>query len=245
MNAALFLNQPIYFQRDIYVYPPLVKDMVGRDYGKYVGILTQSQEDIWDMMAEKEGEIPKEALTPFEILLINCHHSPKIKMLAEDALRFFIHEDVSILTDSKIIIIMSGLEKVEKVEDLRYIDEENYFEFQNLLREVCGKKQLEKPNPNENAKVAIIKAKGRKRDRIIEKKGSTSSISFPTMLVAICCMGIGITPLNIGEISYIAISELFSKMQDKEKYQNDLQLIAGGAVDTKKVKVKHWIKNEK
>jgi hypothetical protein len=30
--------------------------------------------------------------------------------------------------------------------------------------------------------------------------------------VAICCMGIGITPLNIGEMSYAAIGEIMKMM---------------------------------
>jgi hypothetical protein len=38
------------------------------------------------------------------------------------------------------------------------------------------------------------------------------------MLVSICCMGIGITPLNIGEMSYTALESIVKKYQDKEKY---------------------------
>jgi hypothetical protein len=31
-------------------------------------------------------------------------------------------------------------------------------------------------------------------------------------------MGLGITPLNIGEISYVALEAILAQYQDKEKY---------------------------
>jgi len=60
------------------------------------------------------------------------------------------------------------------------------------------------------------------------------------MLVAICCMGIGITPLNIGELSYSAAQSIFSMYQGKEKYELDTSCLLAGA-DSKKIKPKYWI----
>jgi hypothetical protein len=39
-----------------------------------------------------------------------------------------------------------------------------------------------------------------------------------TIMTSICCMGIGITPLNIGEMSYIAMEAILRQYQNKEKY---------------------------
>jgi hypothetical protein len=55
-------------------------------------------------------------------------------------------------------------------------------------------------------------------------------------------MGIGINPLNIGEIPYPAINEIFSMMQAKEKYETDLKVATAGFGNSK-VKPKYWIKN--
>ena len=63
-----------------------------------------------------------------------------------------------------------------------------------------------------------------------------------TTLAAICCMGIGITPLNIGEMSYAAIGPIMNMMQEKEKYDIDIRSLLAGA-DSKKVKPKYWIRN--
>jgi hypothetical protein len=57
-----------------------------------------------------------------------------------------------------------------------------------------------------------MKRKARERDRIKAKSGSKNGISLSTSLTAICCMGIGITPLNIGEMSYASISPIMTMM---------------------------------
>jgi hypothetical protein len=82
------------------------------------------------------------------------------------------------------------------------------------------------------------------RDAIKAKKGTQNKdgITFDTCLVAICCMGIGITPLNIGEMSYASIQPILRMRQEKEKYELDVKtLLAGG--DSKKIKPKYWIRN--
>ena len=57
-------------------------------------------------------------------------------------------------------------------------------------------------------------------------------------------MGIGLNPLNIGELSYVAACELIERYQQKEKFDIDLHTIWAGA-DQKKHKItpKHWIRN--
>lgn len=55
-------------------------------------------------------------------------------------------------------------------------------------------------------------------------------------------MGIGITPLNIGEIPYMAALKLVSAYQSKEKYENDMNIILAGG-DPNKVKPKYWIRD--
>ena len=103
-----------------------------------------------------------------------------------------------------------------------------------------GEKALEPPNPNEDPRIKKMKAKARYRDKIKAKKGG--GLSLQTSLEAICCMGIGITPLNIGELSYASISTLMKTYQEKEKYEIDVRSLQAGA-DSKKVKPKYWIRN--
>ena len=61
-------------------------------------------------------------------------------------------------------------------------------------------------------------------------------------LVAICCMGIGLNPLNIGEISYASVGWLTNTYQRQERYDIDIRSLIGGA-DRKKVHPEYWIQN--
>jgi hypothetical protein len=113
------------------------------------------------------------------------------------------------------MLVIGNLEevaiKIDTVEQLVTIKEEEYFDFQNIIREVCGDKPLkppEPPNPNEDPRITAMKEKARARDRLKARQQSSNGISLQTCLVAICCMGIGITPLNIGEMSYAAIGPI-------------------------------------
>ena len=122
---------------------------------------------------------------------------------------------------------------------MRLLKEEDYLDFQNLLREALGEKTVEPPKLNENSKIKRIKRLGRKRDRIAAKQ---HGLNFGDSLVAICCMGLGITPLNIGEMSKSAIQAIMEMYQNREKYDIDIRSLLAGA-SKKDVKIEYWIKN--
>ena len=247
-NPAVFIKEPLTFKNKFKVYPPSVRDVVGNPkFTQFLKILTISQEDIQDELSKKTEE-KKDIPTPFEFLFINCYHNTEFRKVAIEAFNFFIHEKINFFYEEKMLIV-GDLEKVvseiESVDDLITIKEEDYFDFQNMIREVCGDKPIklpEPPNPNEDPRITAMKAKARARDRLKAKQGSANGISIQTCLVAICCMGIGITPLNIGEMSYAAIGPIMKMSQEKEKYDIDIRSLLAGA-DSKKIKPKYWIRN--
>ena len=247
-NPAVFIGKPLTFKNKILVYPPTVADAIGnQSFSQYLKILTITQDDIFDEFAkqkEKDGKLP----TPFEFLLINCYHSPQFRQIAENAFQFFLRQPVNFFYEQKMIVIgdlEEMVKKIESVDDLVCIKEEEYFDFQNIIREACGDKIVKKeeaPDPDEDPRIAAIKARARARDRIKAKQQSKDGMSIQTCLTAICCMGIGITPLNIGEMSYAAIGPIMKMMQEKEKYDIDIRSLLAGA-DSKKIKPKYWIRN--
>jgi hypothetical protein len=83
------------------------------------------------------------------------------------------------------MIIVGNLEKAVRaatsLNDFIVINEEDYFDFQNAIREACGDSPLkpsEAPNPNEDPRITAIKAKARARDRVKAKQGSANGISI-------------------------------------------------------------------
>ena len=249
MNKELFfIGEPSEFKPGIKIYPPTVKDVIMNPlFGHFERLLTYSQEEIEDEFLEAKKKLDVYP-TPFEFLLNNSYHSEQYRDLCLKAFKFFIHEEVTFLYEQKMIIVgnlQEVLKGVKTIDDLIFIKEEEFFEFQNLIRASIGRKQIEKPDPNIDPCIAEIKRKSRRAERLKAKqiaKGKGEGITLYTILVSICCMGLGITPLNIGEMSYVALEAILRKYQEKEKYELDIDSLLAGA-DSKKVKPKYWIRN--
>ena len=248
LNSLIFIGEPLNFKNKIKIYPPTVKEVVTNpNYGIFYKLLTLTQDDVRDEVKDKlgEGEV---APTPFEYLMASCQYIKEFSVIMRDAFQFFCRTDIGFLFEEKKIIIGNVEELVQEISDIseiKYLTEEEFFDFQNAIRESVGDKPEQQPepiNPNENPMIAEIKRRARERDKIKARRASKDGISLPICLVAICCMGIGITPLNIGEMSYASVGEIMKVMQEKEKYDIDIRSLLAGA-DSKKVKPKYWIRN--
>ena len=247
IDELFFIGKPTQFKPGLNVYPPTVAEVVATEaFGHYERLLTYSQEEVEDefLSAKKTLEVYP---TPFEFLLNNCYHNKQYELLCRQAFQFFIHSDVTFLYEQKIIVvgaITEVLKNVSSVEELVLITEEEYFDFQNLIRRCTGGTPVEKPIIDEDPRIAEIKRKSRYREKLKAKQAAKSQdgITFFTTIVSICCMGLGITPLNIGEMSYVAVKSIIRKYQEKEKYHLDIESLLAGA-DSKKIKPKYWIKN--
>ncbi len=257
ITAATFFQEPIEFVGICKVYPPTVKEVVlNKNFPRFSQLLTISQEDLDDLFRKEKkdlslipnfGEkIEEEKITPFDFLMNNFLQEGPIKKIILEGFQFFTHDNISILPELEGIWFIDHLKKINKVEDFRILKKEDYPTFQNAIRAVLGQKLIDPIKDDEDPRIAHIKAKARERDRIKEKQEAKKegAISLETFLSALCCMGIGITPLNIGEISYASARLLSRTYQEREKYGVDMQFIAGGA-DPKKMKIEYWIRNLK
>ena len=248
INPSILIGEPLNFKNKIKVYPPSIKEVVTNpNFGIFHKLLTITQDDVKDELKDRleEGE---KAPTPFEYLILNSQYVKGFSTILRAAFEFFCKTDVGFLFEEKKIIIGNVEELVQTITDIneiKYLLEEDFFDFQNTIREACGEKILPPPEVedlNEDPRIRRIKEKARERDRIKARQTGKNGISLGTCLVAICCMGIGITPLNIGEMSYASVGEIMKVMQDKEKYDIDIRSLLAGA-DSKKVKPKYWIRN--
>lgn len=248
MNKELyFICKPSEFKPGIKIYPPTVEEVITNpQYSTYGRLLTYSQEEVEDEFVEAKRKLEVYP-TPLEFMLNNSYYNKQYDTACKEAFKFFIHEEVTFLYEQKVIVIgklENILKEVQTVDDLILLKEEEFFNFQNAIRECIGKKPVEPPNPNEHPKVKEMKRKARYRDKVKAKQAAKGKdgITLFTTLVSICCMGLGITPLNIGEMSYVALESLLRKYQEKEKYDLDISSLLAGA-DSKKIKPKYWIRN--
>ena len=246
IDEKIFLGYPIDFKDICQIYPPTVNDVVGnKDFLIYQSLFTMTQEELEDAYAESNIEtIP----TPFQYLLMNYYQDERMREKIHDAFDKFIHEPVTIIPEIEMLLIGKKEDEIDPDVDLdnpRLLTEENFFDFQNMIRMVMGEKEVKLPDPEEenlDPRIKRYKAKIRASEKIIKRRKAKDAPSFGTLLAAICCMGIGLTPLNIGEISYACVHWLVTMEQQKEEYDIDIRALLAGA-DSKKVKPKYWIKN--
>lgn len=243
IDPKFFLKLPQDFKGKCKIYAPTANQVVGEDkFPIYKKLLTLSQEEIEDEFVQGNSNVTTFP-TPWEFLLSNAYNSKELEELTKEAFYFFTKEEVTFFYELKLILIGNleeRLSEIKNIDNLVFLSEEDFFDFQNSIRESCGEKKIEKPNPNEDPRVKRIKAKARYRDKVKAKRGD--GLSTTAILTAICCMGLGITPLNIGEMSYAALLSIFECFQGKEGYEMDIKcLLAGG--DSKKIKPKYWIRN--
>lgn len=246
IDEKIFLGFPIEFKDICQIYPPTVNDVCGdKDFFIYQSLFTMTQEDLEDAYSKENiDDIP----TPFQYLMISCYQNEEMMEKVKDGFKKFVHEPVTIIPEIEMLLIGKEEEDIDPDVDLdnpRLITAENFFDFQNCIRIAMGEntvKPPETPDPNEDPRITRWKRKVREHDRIVKKKKNKNGPTFGTLLAAICCMGIGITPLNIGEISYACVQWLVAIEQQKEEYDINIRALLAGA-DSKKVKPKYWIKN--
>lgn len=250
IDPNAFLCLPLSYHNICQVYPPKVKDVGSTPKIKQLfKLLTYSQEDIEDLLSEVKdngaGARQKKTPTPLEFVLVNSYQSKEFEKLIKEAFEFFIHEPITLLYQSKIILIgdVQDLSQIEDFSKFRYLSEDNFFDFQNLIRISFGESTIVLPDPNEDPFIRKIKTAARRRERLARKNKSKKGISLTTSLGAICCMGIGLTPLNIGEISYASVDVIMTLYQQKEKYQTDINSLMAGA-NPHKVHPKYWIREK-
>lgn len=245
INVNFFLGKPQEFNKDIKIYPPLIKDIVEKkNFYQMAQCFLLSQEEIEDEYVKQN--LPLEDMpTPYEYLFNLSYNDEKLRKLIQEAFLQFIHSEVTFLYQLKRIALGNKeeiIKNVSSIEDIIFLKEEDYFDFQNKIRESMGMKLIEPYDKDEDPRLKRMKAKARYRDQVKAKKNL--GLSLGSTLSSICCMGIGLNPLNIGELSYVAAYELINRYQEKEKFDIDLHTIWAG-VDQKKHKItpKHWIRN--
>lgn len=245
INDKIFLGFPLEMKGICKIYPPTVNDVVGNDdFIIYQSLFTITQEDLDKVYLADGGEMSP---TPFQYLLINYYQNEETQEKIIAAFQQFVHEPVTIVPEIELLLIGKSEDELDPDIDLenpRVLTADNYFDFQNLIRKSLGLKEAEKSeeDENEDPRIRRWKMKVKQHEEIVNKKKSKTAPTFGTLLAAICCMGIGLNPLNIGEMSYACVQWLIAMYQQNESYEVDIQAIMAGA-DSKKIKPKYWIKN--
>lgn len=252
-----FTGRPIQFEDICKVYPPTINQILDiPNFFTQMGVFIVQEEDLWDeynLAQEAEDpqhkwKLPEDRPTPFMLLLLQYMGSAEFRETITSAFKTFTKEEILIIPNLPYIIILN--EEVQKAlkagsfeglneKSFKIISEENYHEFQNCIRAATGMSPVARPDKTKHPKVLRMEALARIRDKR-KKKNSTD---MQTTLSAICCMGIGITPLNIGELTYASLNSLMEMYLQKEAFTQQSTSASMGMLDMSKHEFKHWISN--
>lgn len=244
-----FLRRPIAVCDGIPLLSPTLNEVLDYPDFEFVSsLLTESQESILDSLAQEKGCVPwegihyPEAPTPFEHLLQIAAASPLSRFQLQQGLTFFTQMKADILVKEGLILF--DLDSTEERAVPLNLTETNYHEFQEGIRQILGRESVA-PYEDLAPVIARFKAKGRYRDYVAAKqkaKNGETGYTLKDMVVAVCCMNLSLTPLNVGEVSYSALTTLFRKALDKESYNIEVRAATSGFGSKDSKKIDDWIK---
>lgn len=237
-SSKAFVGIPIPYE-SFEVRIPTVGDTLDPDFWIYLQALTLSQEDLDEEL--KDVFIDGLTYTPFQYLMIRSMSDGVFKDYVERAFRFFLGQDIFFNFERMHIFIGSpSLTLVsQKNARLNIISEENFLKLQNVINEACGKEIYVPIDPTWHPRRQDMERKKRLRDRIKARQNAKKS-SYHSLLVSLCTMGIGITPMNVKELSYAALQELVDRYRMRQNYELEIK-IATNPFNTKPKQVSDWM----
>ena len=167
--------------------------------------------------------------------MMSCEIDNEFLLELKNAFLTFIREEVTILISSCQIVIGSPLDK-------RIIDNDNFSDFQNVVRLQNKIAEVAKIPENESERAKHFREKRELRDAVKRKQQGANAPSFLDLMSAMCAYGVGITPLNIKDMSLFALYHQLNVNGSKERYNTEMHFLYGGA-DPKKLKPQYWITN--
>lgn len=241
-NKAL-LGAAIPLNNICMVYPLKIKEVIGMGEDNYLAqlnLLTLTSMDLVETYKKKKVPVPDD-IDVFDNLMESCERDNSFLLDLENAFFTFLREEVQILSDLKLISVGNGLEK-------RIIDKNIFYDLQDILRVQNRIPIFERPPENETAmekkfrlrREEVARAKQKQKQK--EKNGESASLH--DLISSLCCLGIGVTLQNVGDLSVYSFHELLDRSQAKEEYETDMRMLLAGA-DSKKIKPSYWIKNLK
>lgn len=221
------------------IYPLTIKEIVEigfSTYQFYLNLLTMDPQDLKDVL-EKKGVNIAEDIDVFDHLMISASNDDMFFLDLTKAFSTFTKEEVHISPKTSLVIVGNPLER-------RMINKELFYWFSRLLRELNKMRLDELPVPGENKIQKKFRLKRNERERIKEKsqKGDESAPELADVLSSLCVAEIGFTPLNIENLTIFQAKELLERVQAKETYHTELDMLMAGA-DSKKIKPNSWVRN--
>lgn len=218
------------------VWPGMMDEMLkmgSNEYSNRLNLLLLTKDGVEKILEEKRQKgvnISEDTdMTPLTYLLQSANKNEKFLLELITAFSTFIKEDILLLPKINAVLVGSKVER-------RLITDENFEDFQMILR-IQNRREVPKPPPpNESPGARRMRLKAEERDRIKrkqqQKKGETRELADLLEIAEV----FGVDYKNK---SIYAFYGLIQRHQLREKWTQDIQMLCAGA-DSKKIKAKYW-----
>ena len=239
-------GSPVFIDDVCAVYPATLREIIRIGYDKfqqYLSIATTTK-PIADKKQDKELKELISQLTDFQFILFMSSIDLVTNELLKAAIRFFTHEEATIMLDPPSIFI-------GPLEDKRIMNEKQFYDFQQLLRrmyflEVEGEeiiiyeddspaiKKLKEQMRANREKVRRAKAK--------QNQNGDSDMKLSDLIGSITINDCGLNILNIWDITYYAFHDQLKRMGWRDQFNiNQKAALAGAKIN--KSQLKHWMRS--
>ena len=235
IQGQAYVCAPSQFENICSIYPLTVAEVMTMGYHQYnkkLGLLLLSEIEIQKIIKEKSGEeIPLDEIYPLQFLLQNASHNDSFFLELKQTFSTFLKEEVLLIPEIGAVLVGP-----EHPEEKRLITNENFNDFQTILK-IQNRKEVSEAPPAEETpaqrKMRLLREKvAAAKKRQAEKNKAKSSIV--DLLEIATVYGI-----NLKECSFYAFQGLIPRYQAHEKYHIDIQMLCAGA-EQEKLKIKYW-----
>lgn len=210
-----------------------MKDMLkmgSLEYSNRLNLLLMTETDIEKIVKEKGGDISQLGnFSTLSYLLKSAELNEMFFLELEKALSTFIQEDMLLLPKINAILVGPPSER-------RLIKEDNFLDFQTILR-IQNRKEVPEPPPENESAIAKKMRLARERREAVKRKQQQQNGSQQELaeLLEIA----EVFGIDYYEKSIYAFYGLIQRHQLREKWDQDIQMLCAGA-DSKKIKTKYW-----
>lgn len=210
-----------------------MKDMLkmgSLEYSNRLNLLLMTETDIEKIVKEKGGDISQLGnFSTLSYLLKSAELNEMFFLELEKALSTFIQEDILLLPKINAILVGPPSER-------RLIKEDNFLDFQTILR-IQNRKEVPEPPPENESAIAKKMRLARERREAVKRKQQQQNGSQQELaeLLEIA----EVFGIDYYEKSIYAFYGLIQRHQLREKWDQDIQMLCAGA-DSKKIKTKYW-----
>ena len=233
IKTQAFIGEPSSLENICKVYPLTIKEIVSLGVSKYlgmVGLLLLSENDIANIVKEKTGkDIPVETIIPLHYLLESAAVDNMFLLELQDIFSTFLKEEVLLLPKINSVLIGSPEEK-------RLITKDNFPILQDIIRIQNKRTVPTAPPENETPGQRKMRLLREKVAEVKRKQNQNKGEGQTLLDLLEIASTFGI---DVKNCTLFAFYGLINRHQMREKWSQDLKMIAAGA-DPKKLKTKYW-----